>query len=284
MDKIPVSVVIVTRNEEPRLRKCLDALGDFSDIHVIDSGSADGTRAVAESSGAKIADFSWNGRYPKKRQWCLDNLDLAYDFVFFVDADEILTPALCNEIRRLDWSCAGYFVKGGYVFEGKPLQYGLRNNKLALFNRQKMEFPVLNDLDIPGMGEIEGHYQPVLKAAFRGARIGQLSESLLHEAHGDAEGWEKRHRRYAQWEAAMDRRRAWPSDPSPTRRLLKRLFKAIPFRPWIAFTHSYILKRGFLDGARGLRFAISRARYYRMIAHARRNPERGGAAPTPGTA
>lgn len=264
-EKIPVSVIVVTRNEEARIAACLASLADFDEIIVVDSASTDKTQDLAHLHGAKVVNFVWDGRYPKKRQWCLDTLDLAHDWVFFVDADEVLTSEICAEIRGLDFSAAGYFVPGRYYFEGKLLRCGLRNNKLALVNRRKIGFPVIDDLDMPGMGEIEGHYQPVLKKEFRHEYIGQLKCPLVHYAFEGREGWRVRHERYAAWERAMNRRGAWPEDPVFIRALLKRIFRAMPLRPLIAFLHCYILKLGFLDGSHGFRFAKSRYDYYAMI-------------------
>ena len=258
---IPVSVVVVTKNEAERIERCLAALCDFSEVVVVDSGSEDETRTLAEDAGVRVVNFQWDGRYPKKRQWCLDTLDLAHEWVFFVDADELVTPELVEEIRGLDFKAAGYFVRGRYVFEGRVLRFGLQNNKLALFDRRRMCFPVVDDLDVLGMGEIEGHYQPILKEGCERFQIGQVQAPLLHAAYEDRDAWEARHQRYAAWEREMNMRQAWPED----RRLVKRVFKALPFRAAIAFMHSYILKLGFLDGIRGFRFASSRYRYYRMI-------------------
>jgi glycosyltransferase involved in cell wall biosynthesis len=158
--KIPASVIVATRNEERRIVRCLEALQAFDEIIVADSRSTDRTQELAAQNGASVIDFAWNGRYPKKRQWCLDHLPLRHDWVFFVDADEIVTKELTEEIRALNFQAPGYFVRGAYIFEGKPLRHGLQNNKLALLDRRRMEFPVVDDLDMPGMGEIEGHYQP----------------------------------------------------------------------------------------------------------------------------
>lgn len=267
-DKIPVSVVIATRNEERRIERCLAALRDFAEIIVLDSRSEDGTKEIAWKNGANVYDFFWNGKYPKKRQWALENIPLTHDRAFFVDADEIVTPALAREIAALDFRAAGYFVPGRYIFEGKPLRFGLRNNKLALFDRNKMEFPAVDDLDIPGMGEIEGHYQPVLKPGRGVEPLGQLKNFLLHDAYDDPAAWKARHERYAAWEIGMDRRGAWPPEPKADRRLLKAAFKSSRWRPEAAFLHSYFLKGGFLDGGRGFRFARSRYGYYRMISKA----------------
>lgn len=263
--KIPLSVIVITRNEEAHIGRCLDALYEFAEVVVVDSASTDKTQEIAAAKGARVVNFEWSGVYPKKRQWCLDVLDLAHDVVFFVDADEIVTPALAEEIRALDFAAAGYFVKGQYVFEGRLLRFGLCNNKLALLDRRKIEFPVVDDLDIPGMGEIEGHYQPVLKTGFEQHKTGQLRTPLLHEAYEDAQGWQARHERYAAWERGMDERGAWPEEVSVGRFLAKRVFRALPFRGLAAFVHCYVWKLGILDGARGWRFAQTRRDYYRMI-------------------
>ncbi len=266
--KIPLSVIIVTKNEARNIERCLDALVDFDELIVVDSNSGDETKNLARGRGASVIDFQWDGLYPKKRQWCLDNLKLKYDWVFFVDGDEVVTDALVDEIRGLFVTpppLSGYFVSGQYYWQGKLLRHGLVNNKLVLFDRACIEFPVVNDLDIDGMGEIEGHYQPVLKKACQGQDIGQIDAALIHYAHEDPSGWQRRHERYARWEMEMNMRDIWPRDPSKTRQMLKHIFRNTPFRPVIAFMHCYILKLGILDGRAGFDFARSRYKYYKMI-------------------
>lgn len=275
-NNIPVSVIVVTSNEEARIAVCLSALRDFSDVWVVDSVSADRTCEIAQQMGARIVDFAWDGAYPKKRQWCLETLELAHNWVLFVDADEIVTAELVEEIRGLDFAAGGYFVQGRYVWNGTMLRYGLCNNKLVLINRRKIEFPVVDDLDLPGMGEIEGHYQPVLKAGFEGETIGQLRAFMVHDAGEDLQHWRVRHLRYAAWEAGMNARDAWPCDPVLWRQCAKQIFRAMPFRGFIAFVHCYVWKMGVLDGRAGFDFAASRATYYAMIASASKaNKARG---------
>lgn len=264
---IPVSVIVTTRNEAAQIGRCLAALKNFSETVVVDSGSDDETQELARAAGARVAGFTWNGNYPKKRQWCLDHLSLKHDWIFFVDADEVVTPELASEIAALFASgpaYAGYFVKGRYVLEGTVLRHGLQNNKLCLFDRRRMEFPAVDDLDIPGMGEMEGHYQPVLKAGHAGEKTGALRHALLHYAY--ERNWTARHERYAAWERGMNRKGAWPRDPVAARQFLKRVFRALPARPVWAFLHCYVVKGGLLDGRAGLRLACDRFRYYRLIA------------------
>ena len=270
--KIPVSVIVVTKNEAASLARCLGALTEFDEVIVVDSGSEDYTCEIAREHGADVISYVWDGRYPKKRQWCLDSLELVHDWVFFVDADEVVTPDVVQETRDL-FACgeineAGFFVKAHYIWNGKMLRFGLQNQKLVLLQRSCIEFPVIDDLDYEGMGEIEGHYQPVLKEGFEDRPIGNLQAAMLHYAYDDMDAWQARHLRYAQWESRMMIDQKWPEDPIRFRRFLKYVFRAMPMRSVAAFLHSYILKFGFLDGAAGFDFARSRMRYYVMISDA----------------
>ncbi len=272
-DKIPLSVLVVTKNEARRIARCIQALHDFSDVIVIDSNSIDKTMEIARDMGCEVVPYHWDGRYPKKRQWCLDRLPIKHDWVFWVDADEIVTPQLTAEIRELFSSvptCAGYFVKGRYLWRGKVLQHGLYNNKLALFDRRKMCFPVVDDLECPAIGEIEGHYQPVFRQECHGEALGQIKASLLHYAYDDKKQWAARHERYALWEAHMNHKCAWPCDPVFWRERVKRAMRRSMFRGWAMFLYSYVLKFGFLDGEAGYLFALSRKHYCDMVLRAMR--------------
>ena len=275
---IPVSVIVVTRNEAHHIVRCLSALKDFDDIVVVDSHSDDDTAALAAAHGARVVDYHWGGQYPKKRQWCLDQLALKHDRVFFVDADEVVTTALVEEIRRLSWARDGYFIRGAYVFDEKVLRFGLMNNKLTLFDRRAFAFPIVDDLDAPGMGEIEGHYQPL--PIKKGAQIGQLRPVLLHYAGDEGAAWAVRHARYAAWEAFMLRHHAYPPEIGTLRTLCKMVFRHMPWRPQMAFLHSFILKAGFMEGARGWRFAKTRSDYYRMVNDALSSPSKATAPQT----
>ena len=99
---LPVSVIVPARNEAGNLPRCLESLRGVGEIYVVDSQSSDGTAEIARSFGAKVVQFHYAGGWPKKRQWAMDTLPLAYDWVFLVDADEALTPELAEEIRQRD--------------------------------------------------------------------------------------------------------------------------------------------------------------------------------------
>ncbi len=268
MNKIPVTVVITAKNEEARIGRCLDALHGFDQVIVVDSNSTDKTRKIAQEWGAEVVEYTWNGQYPKKRGWCLQQLHFRHLWVFWVDADEYVTPALVRELRKLFQTppaCAGYFVRGQYLWADRALRHGMQNNKLCLFHREKLEFPIIDDLDISGMGEIEGHYQPVLKAQACNDAIGRLKSAVLHDAYHNMEHWHARHEHYAYWEAEMTRKKRWPTDPIKWREAAKTQLRAAYLRPEIMFVWSYVMKRGFLDGRAGLAFAKSRYLYAKMV-------------------
>lgn len=283
---IPVSVVIIARTCAAVLPACLAALPRFAEVFVVDSHSTDGTPDVAAAWGARVVPFRWNGAYPKKKQWCLDHLPFAHDWVLFVDADERLTPELVVEIAALmerGPARAGYFITGRPVFFGTPLRFGAVNRKLALLDRRRARFPDCPDLDLPGLslpglegagsgmvgtGEVEGHYQPALDGP-----AGRLRHHLWH---GDALPpalWFGRHNRYSDWEAALaaaGRTAAMRTGETPGRRWLKRLFATLPLRPLAVFLHSYGLRLGCLDGRAGFDYALARAFYYWQIGVKRR--------------
>lgn len=243
-------------------------MAEFDDVIVVDSNSIDDTVHIAHSNGASVLPYQWNAQYPKKRQWCLENIQIKHNFIFFLDADEAVTPNFIEEIKKVSFDKAGYFIRGTYVWQNKILKHGLMNNKLALFDKNKIEFPIIDDLEIKGMGEIEGHYQPVLKSKFKQEKIGQMRAPILHYAY--EEHWEERHQGYANWEAEMIEGCFYPQDPNLLREILKRIFRKMPARGLIAFLHSYLYKRGFLDGKAGYDFAKSRKKYYDLVAHARK--------------
>jgi glycosyltransferase involved in cell wall biosynthesis len=264
--KIPISVVVMTKNEERNISQCLESLGDFEEVFVVDSGSNDGTVEIAKRLGAQVRVFSWNGRYPKKKQWCLEQLDFSFPWVLYVDADERMSRALAKEIAKFagaGFDRAGYFVALDYRFSGRVLRHGHRVKKLALFERSRGRFLDYDDLDVVNMWEVEGHYQPTIDG-----RVGSLRGRLLHEDHDSLYDWFDRHNRYSDWEATLFRTtlRTHADESQPRlRQLVKRAFAHAPARGLISFIHGYLFRLGFLDGRAGLDYAVARAFYYWQV-------------------
>src|ERR1700694_3598982 len=122
---IPVSVIVPTRNEAANLPRCLESLRSFGEVCVIDSQSDDATIEIARSYNAKVIQFFYKGGWPKKRQWAMENLPFSYDWVLLIDADEVLTTELADEIERVstDINVDGYYVKLQMFFLNRLLRY-----------------------------------------------------------------------------------------------------------------------------------------------------------------
>ncbi len=267
---IPVTVIVMTRNEAANIADCLDGLYPFAQVLVVDSHSTDGTDVVAAAMGATIIPFAWNGRYPKKKQWSLSHASVRHDWVLFVDADERVSAALATEIGARVRSgnaeaCAAYFISSRPVWLGRQLRFGTPYRKVALMHRSCAAFPPCDDLQVARMWEVEGHYQPVVQGP-----VGQLRHPLIHADAKPPSAWFDRHNRYSDWEAALAvagpahggallaGERGW-------RRLAKRIVRVLPGRPLLAFLYDYVWRLGVLDGKAGLHHALARAFYYWSI-------------------
>src|ERR1700722_20447602 len=109
---LPITVIVAARNEARNLSRCLESLRNVGEVYVIDSQSTDATVPIAQSYGAHVVQFLYQGGWPKKRQWAMESLPLAYDWILLVDADESLTPQLEQEIRAAieDPAFDGYYI------------------------------------------------------------------------------------------------------------------------------------------------------------------------------
>jgi glycosyltransferase involved in cell wall biosynthesis len=256
---LPVSVIVPARNESGNLPRCLESLREVGEIYVIDSQSSDGTAEIARSFGATVVQFRYAGGWPKKRQWAMDTLPLAYDWVFLIDADEALTPELAAEIRRAiqDPRFDGYYIALQMFFLGRVLRHGGAGfYKLSLFRRGKGRFECrLKDQDA-SMADMEVHEHVVVQG-----RSARLKSPLLHHNVESISRYIQKHDQYANWDA-----RVWcegeanSADLPPSlfgsqaqrrRWLRKRLF-TLPGSSLLLFVYRYVFRLGFLDGVPGL--------------------------------
>ena len=90
--KIDISIIVPIYNESQNLARCLKSISWADEIFVVDSNSNDGSQGIAEQYGAKVIQFKYNGTWPKKKNWALDNLPFRNGWVFIIDADEELPP------------------------------------------------------------------------------------------------------------------------------------------------------------------------------------------------
>ena len=128
--RVPLSVLVPVKNEAANLRDCLASVSFAQEIVVIDSGSTDGTQAIAEAAGARVIQFAWNGKLPRKKNWALENVPWQHEWVLIIDADERITPELEREIRR------GHLPhrRGRILSQSQVLVSGWLDKSLRLFS------------------------------------------------------------------------------------------------------------------------------------------------------
>ena len=263
MQVLPVSVIVPVRNEARNLPRCLEALVGFGEIYVIDSQSTDDTVAIAQSHGAKVVQFHYAGGWPKKRQWAMDTLPLAYDWILLLDADEILTPELVEEIRRAvqDPRVNGYSIRLQLYFLGRVLRHCDASFwKLSLFRKGRGHFECrLKDQDA-SMADMEIHEHVVVDGP-----TAELRNALVHHNIDSLSRYILKHNEYSNWEARVllkaegdseDDSQEMSADLFGTqaqrRRWLKRNLYRLPGSPVLLFLYRYVFRLGFFDGVPGL--------------------------------
>jgi glycosyltransferase involved in cell wall biosynthesis len=257
--KLPVSVIVAARNEAKNLARCLEALRDAGEVYVIDSQSTDETPEIARAFGAKVVQFHYAGGWPKKRQWAIDTLPLAFDWILLVDADEAMTGELADEIRRAvtNRDVNGYFISLRMYFLGRGLRHGDASfEKLSLFRRGKGRFECrLRDQDA-SMADMEVHEHVIVEGP-----TARLRNPLIHHNVESLSRYIQKHDEYSNWESRVLLQGESRSDALPAslfgsqaqrRRWLKRKLYALPGSPVLLFLYRYFWRLGFLDGAPGL--------------------------------
>lgn len=261
--KLPVAVIIPTKNEGKNLNACLQTVtGRFAEVVVVDSGSTDRTRDLAAAAGATFVDFRWNGCFPKKRNWALRNVRLAQPWVLFLDADELVTESFAQELSSIlaKTPHAGFWIGFENHFLGRRLRHGDRLRKLCLFRRGSAEYERIDE-DHWSALDMEVHEHPMVNGS-----VGSISARLVHAGRGDLASYISGHNEYSTWEArrlcALQH-----ADADAWQRLTGRQrwkYKNIDrwWFPLAYFVLTYIMKLGCLDGEAGLRFAMLKAIYY----------------------
>jgi len=256
--RIPVSVLIPTRNEALNLRACLAALGAFGEVIIVDSQSTDETLQIAAEFGATVVQFHYRGGWPKKRQWVIDTFGFRDEWVFLVDADEVVTPQLEAEIRSAiqDECFAGYHVSLQHYFLGRALRHGGNKfAKLSLFRLGRGGYECrLKDQDAT-MADMEVHEHVVVNGSTR-----KLRNALIHHNVNSLARYIEKHNEYSNWEASVLLAPHPPGVLPPSlfgnqaqrRRWLKRKLYRVPGTPVLMFLYKYFLRLGFLDGVPGL--------------------------------
>src|SRR5882762_11267858 len=198
---LPVSVIVAARNEAHNLPRCLDGLRNFGEVHLVDSHSTDATCEIAAAQGVKVVQFDYRGGWPKKRQWALDTLPLAYEWVLLLDADEVMTLALEAEIADAIASptYAGYRIALQMHFLGRQLQHSDASFwKLSLFRRGKAHYECRLKEQDSSMADMEVHEHVVCDGP-----TGRLTNPLVHRNVESLFRYIQKHNEYSNWEAKV---------------------------------------------------------------------------------
>ena len=263
---LPVTVIIPVRNEARNLPRCLKSLPDAGEVFVIDSQSTDETGAIAESFGAKVVQFHYHGGWPKKRQWAMDTLPIAYAWILLLDADEVVTPELSREIRQAiqNQRVTGYRICLQLYFLGKLLRHCDASFwKLSLFRKGQARFECrLKDQDA-SMADMEVHEHVIADGP-----TAELRNPLVHHNVESLSRYIQKHDEYSNWEARVLSRADESSEEmcaslfgtqAQRRRWLKRKLYRLPGSPVLLFLYRYAFRLGFLDGVPGLIYCTFQA-------------------------
>ncbi|MEM7146622.1 MAG: glycosyltransferase family 2 protein [Verrucomicrobiota bacterium] len=235
-DAFPLSVFVVTLNEEANLRRCLGSLkGMAAEIVVVDSGSTDGTKAVAEEFGATWVEREWGGFVDQKR-FALEQCGQSW--VMYLDADEELSDELREAIRAFleadGDGTAGAALSRVTFFLGRWIRHGdwYPDVKARLFRRAK--------------GRLEGHGGHEYVVLDGGGEMKQLDGELLHYSYPTTNDYLRKMVIFSDehLRSAKEKEKRWS--------LAGNLF-----RPIWRFFRSYVVRRGFLDGYPGLWVAVA---------------------------
>lgn len=287
IEKIPVSVVVPVKNEEQNLARCLARLTRFAEVIVVDSCSEDRTPEIATAFGADVVQFHWNGEYPKKRNWVLQNHKFACRWIFFLDADELVNDAFCDELEEAikNEKYVGYWLNYTNFFLGRPLFHGDPQRKLAVFRRGAGLYERIDEQGWSRL-DMEVHEHPILDGP-----VGEIRARIEHNDDRGVSKFIDRHRDYALWEARRvqmlrgNGAEGWRHLTSRQRLKYSNIDKW--WFAWSYFFASYIGKRGFLDGAPGFAIAFYKLWYFltiRLLIREQNLRSGPSAAATPGAA
>jgi len=257
-----VSVVILTHNEEQDIERCIKSLSLTDDIHVLDSGSLDSTVDIAKANGAFTSTNPFSS-FGAQRNYALDFLDLKYEWVLFLDADEVATKefnlAVLDAIRDSENDTAGYYCCWKMILEDRWLKRcdSFPKWQFRLLRRKRARF-----IDF-GHGQKEGKVEGSIK---------YISEPYLHYSFSKGwTHWVQRHNKYSSLEAKARTENRPPlknifsKHGSVRNPALKSWLSVTPGWPLMRFLMAYIFKLGFLEGTPGFIYCVNMAYYEFLI-------------------
>ncbi len=224
-----LSAIIITKNEERNIGRCVDSLLDVADdIVVVDSGSDDSTEAICKEKGVRFFYNQWTGYIEQKN---FANGLAAHDYILSIDADEALSDQLRASILKIKGSfkADAYEMNRLTNYCGRWIRYGgwYPDTKLRLFHRKKFEW-----------GGEPIHENIVQKQP--DVRVDKLDGDLLHYSYYDIAQHIAQANHFTNMTAAL------AVEKGKSAGMLK-----IIFSPMVKFIRDYFIRLGFLDGYYG---------------------------------
>lgn len=231
---VPVSVFIIARDEEARIGRTLDAVAWAGQVVVVDSGSTDRTREIARGKGAEVHHHDWRGYGPQKS--FAESL-CRHPWLLNVDADEVVTPALGEEIatlvaRRPAPGAWRVRILNVYPGRDRPRWLAADYNVVRFYHRAVARYAT----------------HPLFDRVESDVRPGQLRGALHHFGWLTLAQFVDKENRYSSYAAETAR-------PRPRAALLLRLPLEMP----AAFLRFYVLRRHLTGGWRGFVFSLTAA-------------------------
>ncbi len=239
---VQLAVVILTKNEARHIGECLSTLGFADEVVLSDSYSDDGTVEIARAAGATVLQRPFDN-FASQRNAALDAVKA--EWVFFVDADERITPELAAEVRRVigERPEVGWWVPRHNFIAGHPVRHGgfYPDYQLRLLCRGRARY----DPD-----------RPVHEVVLLDGPAGYLQSPMIHYNYASWAQFHAKQRRYARMEGRILRERGvrpWPHK-----------FVRQPLRE---FWRRYVTLAGYRDGWVGLKLAALLGFYYGFMPH-----------------
>jgi glycosyltransferase involved in cell wall biosynthesis len=259
-----ISVLVLTKNEEQDLPGCLASVAWSDDVHVLDSMSTDRTVELAREHGAHVTERAFDN-WAAHQNWALKNVPFRHPWVFYIDADERVTPEL-REAMQTAVHTPGEAV--AFQVERRDFLMGTRLRHvqvsafyMRLFRPEKMRYErLVNPVSIPDgqVGTVKGYLDhfPFSKG---------ISQWITrHDAYSTLEAQQIAANRKDQADFSLVAA-FFARDFHRRRYHQKELFYRLPGRPFAKFLLLYFVKRGFLDGGAGLTYSVLQAIYEYFI-------------------
>jgi glycosyltransferase involved in cell wall biosynthesis len=271
---LSISILILTLNEAVNIGACLDSVSWCDDVVILDSGSSDGTVALALERGARVVSRPFDD-YASQRNFGLSTVDYRHDWVLMLDADERVPADLVREMRQAVAAAAD---------DVALFQLRRRDWLLGRWIRHSSGYPTwFGRLGRRGRVSVQ---RPINEEYHASGRVLTLLGHLDHYPFNKGfDEWIAKHNRYSSMEAALfEQRRAQPQsgsvfarDPMLRRKAIKERVYRLPGRPLLMFLALYLVRGGILEGRAGLTFCLLRAWYEFMIDVKRRELRRRAA-------